>query len=838
MVSSNNQLGVTLTARDQITAVLKRVEDHTRRLDGAFGSLGARLKTGIQWHILNNGLNMLDRAFRRLVDTIPDLIHRGEQWASVVDDISDATGMSAAKASELAGVQKLLTGTADGLSTAFKALSKSVTEHTDDWKAYGVEIARTKDGNVDAYGTFQNLRQAISATGSGTLSFAAAQKLAGRGAAQLLDLLTLTNQQWKAYAEQARKSGLILTEAGAKAAEQWGRTRNLLDSAFTGIGSQILQGVAPTLIGLTNAVTTVIQKNMANIVRFVSGAIAFVAGMVSQFLGVDLDINLIAQLDGAGRSAERAAPRIRQQGQAAKQTASAQRDLAASTKALRDAERELAAARADMPFAGNMSDADYILARQARSARIAAAQERVDDAKKALAQHRKTMGDITDVNHAALQRMGGQWKRYSGAGGPVVDGLKQTLADAKGFGAQIADAIQDAIFGPDQQVQLGGGKPITVRSGGLVTALQNATKWMEDVATKVGNLAGLLGDDGPLIAALVGAGIVGKVTGGGAGGFFSNWGWQALGGAAGWLGQEILGQQDRRSGFSFDLFKNLNQVLGRDYTSDLNRADAKHKGQGTLEYLLDFQSTLKWWTDFLKPPAAINSADYFYNEITGQYELKKPGYTGWRTDGPDSPGRFGGYKLDWQLIQDNMPAGFGLANRTGIDALTAVERSLGVGGTATSLLERVESAIYTVTDAVNALELGGGGGGGTGLADRVATLESRVDTISRRNVEQDKRMDGIVNVNRTQSSQIIQRETKSDHNADVKAIKRVNTAQGNLLDTHEARLDKLDGGGSGPHAAPGRAAGAATVVNVFLDSRRIARAMAPSSRTTSLKPVS
>ena len=279
-------------------------------------------------------------------------------------------------------------------------------------------------------------------------------------------------------------------------------------------------------------------------------------------------------------------------------------------------------------------------------------------------------------------------------------------------------------------------------------------------------------------------------------------------------------------------------MLGRDYTSDLNRADAKHKGQGTLEYLLDFQSTLKWWTDFLKPPAAINSADYFYNEITGQYELKKPGYTGWRTDGPDSPGRFGGYKLDWQLIQDNMPPGFGLANRTGIDALVALESSLGIGGTTINALANIEQAMYGVQDAVNNLNLGGGGGGGTGLADRVATLESRVDTISRRNVEQDKRMDGIVNVNRTQSSQIIQRETKSDHNADVKAIKRVNTAQGNLLDTHEARLDKLDGGGSGPHAAPGRAAGAATVVNVFLDSRRIARAMAPSSRTTSLKPVS
>ena len=66
MASSNSQLGVTLVAKDNISATMRRVEGHTRGLDKAFGSLGARLKTGLQMHVLNNALGMLDRAFRRV----------------------------------------------------------------------------------------------------------------------------------------------------------------------------------------------------------------------------------------------------------------------------------------------------------------------------------------------------------------------------------------------------------------------------------------------------------------------------------------------------------------------------------------------------------------------------------------------------------------------------------------------------------------------------------------------------------------------------------------------------------------------------------------------------
>lgn len=840
MVQSNNQLGVTLTARDQITATLKRVEQHTKNLDSAFGSLGNRLKTGIQWHILNNGLNMLDRLFRRVADAIPSLIHRGEAWASVVDDITDATGMSVAKASELAGVQQLLTGRADGLSTAFKALSKSVTENGDAWKAYGVEIARNKDGSVDAYGTFQNLRQAISATGASTLSFAAAQKLAGRGAADLLDLLTLTNQQWKAYSEQARKSGLILTEAGAAAAEQWGRTRNLLDSAFTGIGAQVLQGVAPTLIGLANAVTTAIQNNMANIVRFVSGAIAFVAGLVSQFLGIDLNINIVEQLDGAGRAATKAAPALRQQGQEAKRTAAAQKDLAASTKALRDAERELKAARADMPFHGDMSDADYILARQARSARIAAAQERVEDAKKALSDHRRTMGAISATTAHALDVQDARWRRTYGKGGTVVGGLKETLADAKTFGRGIADAIQDAIFGPDTQIQLGGGKPITVRSGGLLKALQDAGGFMRSVAEHVGNLNRLLDGSGGLIAGVIG--LVGAIK------LLPGFPSVVTGGASilGSIGS-LLGRVGGGALGAFGIAGVLNTLLRQSGPKQPDEY-GPFGGMGLTGYDGAMAAT---GGVFSKIRERLHSTIRAYllqlfNGRPGQERFPNPNA---RPDLFPPPGGFSRptaplspSELPWDLINSVMP-GFGVQSwRSGIDALGEIERSLGVGGTATSILERIESAMYAVETAVENLDLGGGSGSGSStLVSRVTTLERQMtgvegSALQTANQRQDKSISGLRKVNVQQGRAI----------TDVRAIAKVGQnfrndwkdrlpQFGRSINDHERRLDELDGGGG---TNPDRRAPAAAPMRmvVQLDRRGTREFLRGAPVTTSLKP--
>lgn len=518
MVSSNSQLGVTLVARDQLSPTLKKVEQHTRNLDKAFGSFGARMKTAFQFHVVNRGLTLMEQGLRKVANALPDLIARGEKWAATVDAIADATGMSARQASELAAVQMRVGGSSEMLATRLSAMARTVTDNADHWRDLGVRIVRTRAGSVDAYATFQNLRRGISATGDSMLSTAAAQKLLGRGSKDLLDLLRLTDRQFRELAADARRSGLILTEAGLAAAEQWGRTRVRLDQAITGIGAQLLNALAPTFIGLTNGITDLIQKNLGQIVRFVSGAVSFVAGMVSQFLGIEFNVDLPEKIEDVGRAADTTGKQLTKGAKGTKDATAANRDLSASAKELREAERALAAAQSERIFGANMSVADMILANQAKQARIKDAEERVRDARKSAREHGKTMDTIVKQNDLAIGDIRRKWRANSGDNSPIVTGLKETLASSKAFGKQIADTIQDAIFGPDQQIQLGGGAPISIRSGGLVGALQDAGTLMGTVGGHLSNLNSLLSGNLPaLIAGMVGLNLaLGLVPGAGA----------------------------------------------------------------------------------------------------------------------------------------------------------------------------------------------------------------------------------------------------------------------------------------------------------------------------------
>jgi len=818
---SNAQVTSLFTARETMSRTLNNIASSTDRLDKTFGRLRGRMRAAVEFNIVNRGMDLFWRGVNRAVDALPDLIHRGEQWAATVDAISDATGLSAQQASELAAVQQRVGGSTDALTRGFVALAKSVYTNRDAWKEMGVRVALNRDGSVDAYRTFQNLRQAIQATGGSLLSTAAAQTALGRGGKDMLDLLQLTDRQYRLLADDARASGQVMSGAAAAAAESWDRAQQRVGSVLDGLGTQLLGGLAPVLTRFADGFSDWIQRNMASIVRLVVGAANTVLTVVGDLLGMDLGQWSFTEQVAA------ATPRVRDLAGGVRDLSKAHDKAARSTsdhgkehrrlmEELARAQRQLAQEQNRTTLLSRMSAYDAERWRQEKLRRVQDAQDRVAEARKALADHKATLDQMTANARAAGIRMSASMNRpfrvKKGRGGAVADvfgGIEQVVTDSTATGHAIASAIKDAIFGPGKQQWVAGGLVVETRSGGLITQLQNVGTFLGTVGGHLTTLNGLLSGPAGLIAAMLGLSKVlpGMPVPGIPTGKSNNFGWQMWGGfGAGVLAQEVLGQQDRRSGFSFDLFKQLNDMLGRDYGADLNRSDAKHPGKGTLEYLLDFESTLKWWSDFLKPPAAINSADYFYNEITGQYEPKRTPYSGWRTDGPDNTWGEQGPKLTPQWVKDHPLLGFGFdTSQAGVQAIaeamdrTNMGRALGTSGEVPLALGDIASGIFSLRSLIDErLPSGGSGGtGGTGnLADRVGLLESRMDTVSRRNGEQDKRMDGLRNVNVQQGQAI----------TDVRGIAKVGQSfrndwknklpqYGRSIDDHERRLDKLDGGG-------------------------------------------
>lgn len=522
---STAQVTSVFTARESMVRTLRNIEGAATRLDRTFGSLRGRIRTAFEFHVVNRALNTLERGLYRITHAIPDLIARGERWAATVDAISDATGLSAEQASELAAIQQRVGGNADSLTRGFLALSKSVYQNRDAWKDMGVQVALNRDGSVDAYETFQNLRRAISATGGSLLSTNAAQTALGRGGKDLLDILQLNDRQFRILARDARAAGQVMTAAGAAAAEAFARARARFDATLDGLGTRLLEGLAPVLTRFVDGFTSFLQRNMDAIVRFVVGGANTILTVVGDLLGIDLGTwSFTEQVGQLGNDAERTSQKLRdlgreqdRTGQSARRAADATSSQRRETQRLRNelglAYRELYRIQQRTTFRGDMNNVEIELWRQRKMAEVKAAQERVDQARKALSDHRRTMNTMADVTRAASVRMrkdlGDVWKppkkSGTGAGGGLFGDTTSIIAESTRLGHQISDAIKDAIFGEDQQRTIVSGGlafEVTTRSGGLIDKLGELTRFLGTVGTHLTNLNGLLGGNGPLVLGL------------------------------------------------------------------------------------------------------------------------------------------------------------------------------------------------------------------------------------------------------------------------------------------------------------------------------------------------
>src|SRR3990167_3926157 len=490
-MASDADVTILYRVLDDATATLNRIEGSTKRLDSAFGSLLNRLKTGIQWHILNNIMNSLDRAFRALKNAIPDLIARGEDWARTVDDIADKTGLAAERASTLAAVQLYLTGNTGALARGLIQLARSAVDSSDKFAKMGIAVRDSNGRLLDAWTILGNIRRRISETGSSLLTTNAAQKAFGRGSGELLDLLKLSQREWRIYAADARRAGLVLDEAALRAAEQWERTRRRLDASITGIGSQLLNRLAPLLTSIVDGITSAIHQNLDNIVRFLSQVAAFILSTFGALFGIDFGATTLAdRIIEAGEKLGKGGRGLKDWTRSAKDASKATDDLgkattgaasglAAHLRPLREAQRGLPRLRRETIFKGDMSRLERVLWDQAHQARIKEARERIAEARKAIQDRRADAGQMVDLARSASKAAGLEVGRIfgprgsvsKGIGAGITAGLEKAVTDAKTAGQQFGNAIRDTLFGPARPFHLGGGMVGVQRGGGLIDKL-------------------------------------------------------------------------------------------------------------------------------------------------------------------------------------------------------------------------------------------------------------------------------------------------------------------------------------------------------------------------------
>lgn len=522
MASSNNQLGITVTARDEATRTLNGIHGALQSLDQGLTSIRGRIAFGVFSQLGQQLTNLVERGIRDLIDVIPDLINKGDAWGKTVEAITLGTNMSAQASSTLAAIYQDLTGTTDGLDLALTQANKNLTAHATQLQADGITAGNVSDA-------LDQLRQMYQKTGASSQFAATAQELLGRGWKDMLPLLAQNDLAWQKLTADAESSGRVMTQTQLDSLTVWDRTLNRMQGTITGVGAQLLAGISPVLSGIVDAFTNFIQAHLTQIVTFLSQVAVAVASFVGGLLGIDLNVQSMMGSLGDFTGATNTTTKAVKDGTAAntayiaslqaqltalsqgQQAQTAHQQLQQTLSDLQKAKTDLANVQANSVFAGGMSEADYILAQQRQQAEVQAAKDKIKSAEQAVARQREEMAieqernvleakiaaaqqrgaDATAKAAAASQRAADATRKAittvtTGSGGLLGD-MTQSLADAKAFGQKIADTIQDAVFGSPNPGTMGSFN-VGVRTGGLVDALGNVANFLSQVFTGLGNL--------------------------------------------------------------------------------------------------------------------------------------------------------------------------------------------------------------------------------------------------------------------------------------------------------------------------------------------------------------
>jgi hypothetical protein len=278
MADNKTLLEIILQAKDTASGAVKNLKDNVSGLsnevkknDTIFGNLGSTIsnfKGLVVGAAAALGVTAIISGIKSAVD---ETVRLGKE----VGKLQRLTGMSAESASELIAVADQVGISFDTMQTAVVAVTRKmgglkdiedmVTDASgksvDVFEKFGIVIKNT-DGTLKPFSAvFEQIRAKILETSNQTERLAIATQFFRGSAAELMPLLTMTSEQYKEIAADAKKYGLILTQDNVTAIRAYVMAQRDMDDAIQGAKLALGKELIPVL---TDAVKW-LTENMSSI---------------------------------------------------------------------------------------------------------------------------------------------------------------------------------------------------------------------------------------------------------------------------------------------------------------------------------------------------------------------------------------------------------------------------------------------------------------------------------------------------------------------------------------------------------------------------------------------
>ena len=302
---NDETLEIILRARDEMSASLKNVQNELGSLNEKANVAGRGvdfLKSALSGIATGVGIAaffQVEQVFSRLADAIPQLITQGMAFGATVRTIQAVSGGTAVAVSRLVGDLTYMGVSTDNLGMRLLKLSTAVYGNEGEFQKLGIVTRDTNGKLLDSVTILDNVRKVWSTTADGVDKAALSQKLFGRGAADLVEYLNLSNAQVAKLNTEMDALGVTMNEKGVLQAKAASQEFNLLGLSVQGLANKLFTDVAPALQSAVNGIAMWVEKNSSTIAQFAASAANFVLGVISALTGATFKTVTFADSLGA-----------------------------------------------------------------------------------------------------------------------------------------------------------------------------------------------------------------------------------------------------------------------------------------------------------------------------------------------------------------------------------------------------------------------------------------------------------------------------------------------------------------------------------------------------------
>lgn len=182
-----------------------------------------------------------------------------QDLALEVDKFSNVTAIAAEESSRWIEVAGDLGIEASAVEGAINKMNKSLSSSRDEYDKLGIEIARTKDGTIDANETFIRTVDAIGKIKDPAARAAAATKLLGKSWTEVSELVEMGAGSLRSALESVSGAKLI-DEAEIQRAKDFRAAQDALKDAFESVAIAVGQELVPMITDLLESLAPLAEK--------------------------------------------------------------------------------------------------------------------------------------------------------------------------------------------------------------------------------------------------------------------------------------------------------------------------------------------------------------------------------------------------------------------------------------------------------------------------------------------------------------------------------------------------------------------------------------------------